>query len=43
MQPRFLDSILTMKLIAFLVVLLFAGVIQISAQQTQSSPDPTDP
>jgi HAE1 family hydrophobic/amphiphilic exporter-1 len=43
MQPKFLDSIITMKLIAFLVVLLLAGVIQISAQQTQSSPDPTDP
>jgi len=43
MHPRFFDSTTTMKLVAFLVVLLLAGVIQVSAQQTQPSPDPTDP
>jgi len=42
MHPRFIDSTKTLKLVAFLV-LLFAGVVQISAQQTQPSPDPTDP
>ena len=42
MHPRFIDSTKTLKLVAFLVLLL-AGVVQISAQQTQPSPDPTDP
>jgi len=42
MHPRFFDSTKTMKLVAFLVM-LFAGVIRISAQQTQPSPDLTDP
>src|SRR6185369_11899128 len=42
MHPTFFDSTKTMKLVAFLVMLL-AGVIRISAQQTQPSPDLTDP
>ena len=42
MHPTFFDSTKTMKLVAFLVM-LFAGVIRISAQQTQPSPDLTDP
>ena len=42
MHPRFIDPTKTLKLVAFLVLLL-AAVVQISAQQTQPSPDPTDP
>jgi outer membrane protein TolC len=43
MHSSFIDSIRTMKLFAFFVVLLLAWAIQVSAQETQPLPDPTDP
>src|SRR4030095_1543293 len=43
MHSSFIDSIRTMKPFAFFVVLLLAWAIQVSAQETQPLPDPTDP